>query len=292
MDEFHFGLVLLPEADSVGLTLAECRLLRDLDIDVLEIKRDGESISLPGSHMELRAFDELRVRSSVDKIRTIQSLKGLQVKGSTDHASLHSELVEIVIVPGSSMVGRSLAEVDFRNRFGGTAIAIRHHNELLHEGLGRVPLSSGDVLLVEVHRDRLEQFKLQRCFFPVSGSGAGWFRRDRSALLFVFFSRSFPSPQPAMILTEFISNTAAAVLISPLAIATATTLGLDPRPFLIAVMFAASASFMTPIGYQTNTMVYGPGQYRFVDFLRVGAPLNLLAWMTATIFIPILWPMT
>jgi di/tricarboxylate transporter len=93
-----------------------------------------------------------------------------------------------------------------------------------------------------------------------------------------------------MILTEVSSNAATAILMTPIALAASAQLGIDPRPYIFAICFAASASFITPVGYQTNLMVYGPGGYKFTDFMRTGTPLALVLWIMAIFLIPILWP--
>ena len=91
------------------------------------------------------------------------------------------------------------------------------------------------------------------------------------------------------LLTQMVSNNATAIIVAPVALSVAAALGVDSRPFIVAVCFAASAEFMTPMGYQTNLMVYGPGGYRFLDYVRFGAPLNLLFWLLATLLIPRIW---
>jgi di/tricarboxylate transporter len=105
------------------------------------------------------------------------------------------------------------------------------------------------------------------------------------ALIFVVYLLS-------SVLTEIVSNNAVAVILTPIAIGLAQQLGVDPRAFVVAVMFGASASFATPIGYQTNTLVYGPGGYRFTDFIRIGLPLNGVLLVTMSFLIPLFFPLT
>jgi di/tricarboxylate transporter len=95
-----------------------------------------------------------------------------------------------------------------------------------------------------------------------------------------------------LILTEFLSNNAVAVIYTPIAIELANQLGVDPRPLVVAVMFSATLAFATPIGYQTNMMVYGPGGYKFLDFTRIGLPLNIITWLLVSALIPLIWPLT
>jgi di/tricarboxylate transporter len=93
------------------------------------------------------------------------------------------------------------------------------------------------------------------------------------------------------VLTEMVSNNAVAVVVTPIAVGLADAMGMDARPLVVAVMVAASASFATPIGYQTNMLVYGPGGYRFSDFMKVGIPLNLSIGLLASALIPFIWPL-
>jgi di/tricarboxylate transporter len=317
----------------------------------------------------------LRARCDLEKIRLAEAQEGIVLKSGlkwrdADLESAEAALVEAVVAPGSGLEGKTLKEAGFRQKYGGTTLAIRHREEIMRSRLGRTRLRSGDVLLVEIRRDRMDSLKNNPDFVIVSEVGLDEPRRKKLPLALAIVAGTVISASTELIpvvgsailgavlliltrcitldeaykavewrvifllggllplglalestgaaqllsswlvgtfgiwgpialvsafylvttlLTEVMSNNATAALIAPIAMSTAATLGVSPRPFLIAVTFAASASFMTPVGYQTNTLIYGPGQYRFADFLKIGIPLNLLFWGLATLLIPYFW---
>lgn len=376
MGHYLTEIVLRPEAQSVGKILGDSALIRDLDLDIIEVLRENRPLRPLTPWTILSAGDVLRVRCDVEKIRQLQEREGITLRSDVklwdkDLKSDEATLVESVIAPNSVLEGKTLSRVRFRHHFGATALAIRHRGEVMHENLEGTPLRSGDVLLIRIKRDDLEDLKADPAFVIVSEVGLPEFRTRKilpalaivagvvaaaamnllpiataaivgSILLVVLGCITMEEAYKAIdwkviflmagvlvlgvaleksgaarltsevllstvgtwgptatvsafyllgfLLTETISNTATAALLAPIAIATSQALGVDARPFLMAVTFAASASFMTPVGYQTNTLIFGAGQYKFADFLRVGTPLNLLFWLVATLLIPRFWP--
>ena len=375
MGDYLTDIVLLPESKSVGKTLADSPLVKELNIAVLEIFREEERITVPEADFALQANDILRVRVDIEKIKKLNERLGISIKPGSkwreaDFESQDAVLVEAIIALNSPLERKTLQQARFRNTYGATVLAIRHRGELLREDIGTTPLRAGDALLIEVKRDHIEQLKQSPAFLIVSEVIMPEFRRNKiiPAVLIIFgviitatigllpivvsavvgsvllvltgcitideayqaiewriifllagvltlgialensgaarlLSASLISVIGGLgpialvsafylltsLLTETMSNNATAALLAPVAIATAESLGIDSRPFLMAVCFAASASFMTPVGYQTNTLIYGPGQYKFADFLRVGTPLNIIFWILATVLIPLIW---
>jgi len=376
LGDYLVEVVLRPDSRSVGKSLAESSLVKDLGLTVLDIFRTGNRITVPTAETLLEAGDVLRLRCDVEGIQKLRerrvTLRPQMRFRDADLESEDAEVVEAIIAPNSMLVGRSIRDISFRNLFGATVLALRHRGRLLHDNLADVSLSGGDVLLLEVKRGHISQLKGRRDFVLVSEIGLPQFRRDRilpaigivvgvvatSALgwipiavgavggcVLMVMSKCLTLEETyravewkvifllagmlplgiamektglaavmstsliellehwggaivvlsglyllTSLLTSVISNNATAVLLAPVALGIAQHLGVDSRPFLMTIVFAASASFMTPIGYQTNTMIYGAGGYRFRDFLRVGIPLNILFWILATIAIPQIWP--
>ncbi len=375
LGEYLTEVVLQDHSSSVGCTIEEAPICKDLDFLILEIRRGEKLIILPTAEIVLRSGDILKIRADVEKIRILQKREGVKLKpqakwGDESVTSEDYKLVEAVVAPHATFDGESLQEINFREKYGTTVLAIRHQGKLLREKISDTKLKGGDTLLIEANKGRIASLKLDKDFIIVSETETVKFRRDKvviallivagviltaslgflpivvssvvGAILLVLFRcllldevyqaidwkiifllagvlslgtalektgaaqmvsstilSSVGSFGPVMlvsafylltlILTEMISNNASAALIAPIAIATATTLGVSPVPFLVAVTFAASASFMTPVGYQTNTMIYGPGQYKFFDFVKVGTPLNIILWITASLLIPFFW---
>jgi di/tricarboxylate transporter len=375
LQEYITEVVLLDNSASIGYAIKDAPLIKEIDLAIIEVHRNGEVFSVPSAEMILKAGDVLRVRCDLEKFNKIRERQGVSLKprfkwSDEDVESEDTRLVEAVVALNSYFINKSLKDLGFRENFGATVLALRHRGRLMREKISETTLDAGDALLLEVKIDRFNQLRQNPSFVVISEIEQPRFRKSKlipalvivfgviltatlgilpivvssivgSILLVLFGCLTMEEAYKAIewriifllagvltlgvalensgaakllsttifdsvggygeiavlsafflltsLLTGVMSNNATAALLAPIAIATAKVFEVSPRPFLVAVMIAASASFMTPVGYQTNTLIYGPGQYRFADFIKVGTPLNIIIWIAATILIPYFW---
>ncbi len=370
-----------PESSAIGQTPAQAGLTASRGIRVVEIVRD--EVALPGDleTARLEAGDRLVLACRPKGIAHARSLGGLdlmaELKLNLGQIAAHEgAIVECIVGPNSSLIGRSAREINLRQRYRMVLLAIHRRGRNLRDKIDTVPLKFGDILLLMGTDHAIENLrasddlllidrphqpaktsprKLMIVFGCIAGVIAAssfhllnieiaallacavifmtgclkpkdGYRAIEWNILFLIYGmlaaglameetgastwlvdrmiwavNTVVPPEHkavvmlaafylvAAVLTEILSNNAVAALMAPLALSLADQIGVDSRPFIIAVCIAASASFSTPIGYQTNTYVYGVGGYRFADFLKFGLPLGLLCMVVALFVIPAVW---
>ena len=276
------------QTDLVGKSLMEINFRRRFGSFILAIRREGEILRKKIAHVVLQAFDTLLIYGPIEKIKELSDSGDFIVLGEIE-ATLQKHKYWWV----------SVAVI-----FGAVILA----------ALGIVPILKGAligaifllVIKVITANEAYQSINWQvivliAALIPlgivIQKSGtAFWIATVLNDIANAFNPLVRPTVMLSLvylvtiILTEMTSNAATAIIMTPIAISAAQQMGLDPRTFVFAVCFAASASFITPIGYQTNLMVYGPGGYKFTDYVRVGLPLAIVLWCMATWLIPILWP--
>ncbi|SLN22668.1 SLC13 family permease [Pseudooctadecabacter jejudonensis] len=278
-------VLITPGCKMVGRTLGALRLRRRFGVYVLAVHRRNQNIGRQLDDLVVRVGDTLLLEGSAEDIQRL---------------AVDMDLVD-VSKPSARAYRRSHAPVALAALVGIVALA----------AFGVAPIFLLSVLAVTIVLitrciDAEEAFsfvdgRLLALIFSMLAVGAALQASGAVALIVEAVAPGLALLPPFLIvwavylltsvLTETVSNNAVAVVVTPIAIGLADALGFDPRPLVVAVMVAASASFATPIGYQTNTLVYGPGGYRFSDFMKVGIPLNLSIGMLASAVIPYIWPL-
>jgi len=278
------------QTDLVGKSLMEINFRRRFGSFILAIRREGEILRKKIAHVVLQAFDTLLIYGPIEKIKELSDSGDFIVLGEIE-ATLQKHKywwVSVAVILGTVILA----------------------------ALGIVPILKGAligaifllVIRVITANEAYQSINWQvivliAALIPlgivIQKSGtAFWIGTVLNDIANAFNPLVRPTIMLSLvylvtiILTEMTSNAATAIIMTPIAISAAQQMGLDPRTFVFAVCFAASASFITPIGYQTNLMVYGPGGYKFTDYVRVGLPLAIVLWCMATWLIPILWPFT
>ena len=273
-----------PESNLVGRTLESVHLFSRHRLSVLAVQRRGRTIRERLAETRLAEYDTVLVQGHEGDIAYVANSPNAIVTSELTELRLRKSratfavaaLLAVVVLSALSVIPIMLAAL-----LGAVAMVFTRCLDIeeayksvdwkiIFLLAGVLPLG----LAVEEHG--VAQWLADNILGPMSGLGT-------TVLLAAIYGIT-------AILTEAMSNKAAAAIIAPIAFTTALSLDIDPRPLLVAITFAASTSFATPIGYVTNTMVYSPGGYRFTDFTRIGVPLNLIFWVIATFLIPLIWP--
>ena len=364
-----------------GQTAQESGILKGRGIRLLEIVRHGVAVPGDPTTLQLEAGDRLVLACRPSGVAEANTIKGISLRGRLSAgletiAMDEGAIVEGVVGPHATITGRTLKEINFRQRFRMVVVAIHRKGHNQRDRLNRLRLQKGDTLLMMGSSDAISSLSnseeiilLDRPSLPARSIRAkmpiaigtsimivalatfnlvpivaavalgsailmltgcvkpkdAYASIEWSILMIIFgmlaLGQAMNSTGASILIaenmisliqsfapahlrnvimlafiyiitsvfTEFLSNNAAVALMVPIALGIALTLGIDPRPLVISCCIAASASFATPIGYQTNTYVYGVGGYRFSDFTRVGLPLNFICFMITVIIVPLVW---
>jgi di/tricarboxylate transporter len=373
-------VLIRPDSPLVGKTLAESGLGRDLDLKVLWLVRGHDHYLPAQASQQLQANDVLLVEGQRDELLKIQETAGLDIQGDMELAQPQfnpeaMRLVEVILLPRSRLIGRTLVNARFRERYGLQVLAIYRHGETLRRKLSQIPLRVGDVLLVQSHRANmatvtaLEEDNVFHVLGAVDEERAQVERAPIAVMIFVgvlaaaslnlvslpiavllgvllaFLTRCITPERAyrevewraliligsmlalgramqdtgtaeflaaqivemvgaahpiwlltgffvlAIVLTQPMSNQAAAIVVVPVAMQTALQVDLNPRTFAMMIAVAASTSYLTPLE-PSCLLVYGPGGYRFVDFLKVGSLLTVLIYLVSILLVPLIWPLS
>ncbi|AFZ46391.1 TrkA-C domain protein [Cyanobacterium stanieri PCC 7202] len=359
-------MIIPPNSSLIGQTLRGSQIQRKFDLDVLEIIRNDIHFAPPLADKVLSVGDILLVRSSRTNLLNIKDERGVEILADfkfnsnnleEENNSIQEEkIAEVLILSNSRLIGTTLKDLRFRQRYNATVLAIRRGQELIRERLGKTSLKFGDLLLVQAPKESFIGLQTTRELLVLEEKDREGLRTDKAGIALmiiigviaiagfdlapilvtsltgvvlmvitgclkpgeiygavrwdiIFLLAGLIPLGIAMdnsgtnewladnllniggnlpgywilvvfylatcILTEILSNNAAVVLMIPIAVKVAEIVGLNPLAFMYAVTFAASNSYLAPIGYQTNTMVYAPGGYKFLDYTRVGLPLTI-----------------
>lgn len=278
-------VLISPGCRMEGRRLGELRLRRRYGVYVLAAHRRNQNIGRQLDDLIVRVGDTLLLEGAVEDIQRLAADMDLVDISRPSIKPFRRAKAPIAVAALAGIVGLSALDVAPILPLGLLAVA---------------------VILITRCVDAEEAFsfvdgRLLAMIFAMLAVGEGLDQSGAVALMVEAVAPALAGLSPfflvlcvyflGLALTEFLSNNAVAVIYTPIVIELGLSLGVDPRPLVVAVMFSASVAFATPVGYQTNMMVYGPGGYRFSDFMRVGIPLNILTGLLASALIPVIWPL-